>query len=255
MPREKGAEKKPGKCRFPVAVERAILDNGTRSWRVHLAEVDPIMKRFLAAAAFLLVGGGTASADYVLLKINLNQLNPLPAAGMAGAGANGRRGGGVPGMPPGPAECPSQAAAKAAPAECLSPACLNPAAPEGGAGMVGGAAAPAPIDAANLFPDDPDARYITALVEMNNFKFAGKTAYGTLLSAETHYSPGKASVSRSPSNSLSSAPNASLPIPSSTNSTSSSPRKKKDKNIETMLNLARWTLPCRLSQEIPRRDG
>ena len=200
------------------------------------------MKRFLAAAAFLLVGGGTASADYVLLKINLNQLNLLPAAGMAGAGQMGGAGGGVPGMPPGPGGMPFPGGGKGGPGGMPQPGMPQPGGAQGGAGMVGGAPAPAPIDAANLFPDDPSARYITALVEMNNFKFAGKTAYGTLLSAETHYSPGKyvwLPLSQQ------------FPLVGAKRVIADSfinefnlkfTKEKKDKNIETMLNLARWTL-------------
>lgn len=67
------------------------------------------MKRFLFIGAALLVGASTASADYVLIKININQLNFFPGAGaagnfgMAGAGgqAGGPPGGGLIGGPPG----------------------------------------------------------------------------------------------------------------------------------------------------------
>ena len=52
------------------------------------------MKRLsLLAAAVVLLCAGTASADYVLIKINLNQLNFFPNAPMGGAGGAG---GGVP---------------------------------------------------------------------------------------------------------------------------------------------------------------
>ena len=39
------------------------------------------MKRFFIAAALFLAGVGAASADYVLIKVDLNKMNFFPAVG------------------------------------------------------------------------------------------------------------------------------------------------------------------------------
>src|SRR5207244_7237972 len=46
-------------------------------------EVVRIMKRILFMAAVFFLAAGTASADYVLIKVNINQMNFFPEIGRA----------------------------------------------------------------------------------------------------------------------------------------------------------------------------
>ena len=217
------------------------------------------MKRLLFLAAFLFVGTGATSADYVLLKINLNQLNFLPNAQMAnlgGAGAAGQvggAGGGVVG--PGPS---GPFGGKGGPGGMPLPGGAGGGIPPGGqAGAMGakggnpnpGLPTATPGTPVNLFPNDPNARWITALVEVNNVGIPQMAApYGAIITCDTHYgkntwvpystffpmlgtvSPGGLNPFRVLADSFS------VEFATKFN------KVKKDKNIDTMLHLARWTL-------------
>jgi hypothetical protein len=242
-----------------------------KSWRNSSIEVDPIMKRLLFLAAFFFVGTGTASADYVLLKINLNQLNflpsgAMPAEGMKGAAGPGNpggfaggkgvgggmaAGGGFGGMPPG-GGMPAGGGFGGMPAGGgfggMPPGGGFGGMPPGGGfgGMPpGGVPDPkaSPGAPPSLYPDDPKARWISALVEINNVsKMPAMTSFGMLFTCETRWSPGKyVWLPVSTMFPMVGAPR--IPAESfTTEFTAKFAKEKKDKNIETMLHLARWTL-------------
>jgi hypothetical protein len=137
-------------------------------------EVVPIMmKRFFFAAGLLLVGVGTASADFVLIKVDLNKINLFPAVG---GGMMGQAGGGPGGPPPGG---------------------LPPPPPPGnfGGGFGGfNGGMPPPKDPKNpggppVIPDDPNAKWVTAVVEIKSHpKLSQKNPVGMLWAAEHKWS-------------------------------------------------------------------
>src|SRR4029077_9171505 len=93
----------------------------------------PMMKRSLLIAGFFLAGAGGASADYVLIKIDLNKRN-VPQGG--GAGIQGGQAGQVGGGPALP----------------------------GGAGFMGGQP-----NSPMMVPDDPNAKWVSSWIEVKNF--------------------------------------------------------------------------------------
>jgi Protein of unknown function (DUF1570) len=188
-------------------------------------EVDPIMKRLLFLGAFLFLGTGTASADYVLFKINLNQMNFLPANFGGGAGAAGQ-GGGV-GKGPGGGPMPGAGGQAGA---------------MGFNGGAGGTPNPggAPSTPQSLFPNDPNARYITALVEVTNVSKPSYNPLGQLFTCDTRYGK-NVWVPVSPQFPMIGAPRIHADSFGSEFATKFN-KEKNHKNIDTMLHLARWTL-------------
>jgi hypothetical protein len=209
------------------------------------------MKRLLFVAAFFFVGTGAASADYVLLKINLNQLNFIPSGPMANfggaVGAAGQVGGGpIPGGVGGGVPFPGGVGGGFG---GKGPGMMGgvggmPAGGQAGAfGFNGGAPDPKATPGAmpSLFADDPNAKWVSALVEVNNVsKLPAMTPFGMLFTVDTRWGK-NVWLPVSPMFPMVGAPR--IPADSFTHEfTAKLTKEKKDKNIETMLHLARWTL-------------
>ena len=143
------------------------------------------MKRILFTAALFFVSVGTVSADYLLIKINLNQLNFFPSPPVGAMGGAGMTGG--PAMPAGMAGGPPPGGAAGkfpggmmGGAPMMAGGAGGPPPGAGAAGMPppigmtpGGAAGfngmPMPNDPSQpKAGDDPNAKWISAFVEIKN---------------------------------------------------------------------------------------
>jgi hypothetical protein len=182
------------------------------------------MKRFFFMAALFFLGAGTASADYLLIKININQLNFVPNLSApnqgGGPGAGGPTGG--PQQPP--------------------PGGIG----GGGAQPFPGPGGPGqpPPPPGNVVPEDPNAKWVWAFVEIKNYnshKPILVNPFGFVFAYEHKWS--KSSwLTRSP---LFPVYGGYFDHPSFTqefDAKFNKEKKQKDKSTKNLLELARWTL-------------
>ncbi|HZZ80146.1 MAG TPA: DUF1570 domain-containing protein [Gemmataceae bacterium] len=245
------------------------------------------MKRSLFLAALFFASAGTASADYVLLKINLNQLSFMPsmpignagavgaagamgapgAMGAMGGAAMGQRGGfpqpqpGIPGgfmgQPapgmqrggvagfmggPGPMGASGAYGAAGAAGAYGAVGGVGAAGAVGGAGAQGGVPDPNANPFDKFYPEDPNPKWITALVEVSKVsKQIQPTPMGGIVTCDTQWGKNIWIPVFSPYFPMVGAPRV-VADTFSNEFSSKFTKEKKEKNIETMLNLARWTL-------------
>ncbi len=169
------------------------------------------MKRCLFTAALFLVAVGTASADYILIRIDVNKFGIMPAGvGMLGGegGGPGIPGGGERGPGPGPGglggfQGPGgiggQPGGIGGQPGGEGGGLIPPVPPPTSGGAFGGfppsQVAPDPNQPGGNQPmmgDDPNAKYISAVVEIKNQKFIAPTPFGFLWSYDHKWSTNKA---------------------------------------------------------------
>lgn len=224
------------------------------------------MKKLLFASLFFFIAG-TASADYILIKIDVNKFALRPGAGGGGAigGIPGQGPGPGPGQGPGPGGFPG----KGGPGGFPGKGGPGGGFPGGGGGFPGGGEMGGPgggiggggpvelnIPPGGIHPpqpnmpvppDDPEARWISAVVEIKNrAKMPFQTPFGFIFTYEHRWSTRSSWL---PVNS-SIAPWVDWPFvqsePFSPDFAAKLNREKisakKDKNIESLLYLARAAL-------------
>lgn len=163
------------------------------------------MQRHLLAAALFFMIAGMASADYILIKINVNQFAVRPGAGGGGVPGGGLPGGEGPGFPgggkggfPGPGGgggFPGPGGGGGFPGPggegggFPGPGGVGggqPQMPKGGGEFGGGGL---PLDPNLMPPEDPDARWVTAVVEIKKLsKMPFQTPFGYIFTYEHRWS-------------------------------------------------------------------
>ncbi len=231
------------------------------------------MKRFLISAALFFLSAGAASADYIYIKININQLSFFPSLGGAvgnfgAAGAGGAAGiGGAIGQPPLPGvgggigQPPFPGGIGGGPAIPGGFGGFPGGPPPGGPGMpppggyLGGAGMPPPSGGAllgqppgtvggavGMMPQDPNAKWVTAFVEIKNRSAKPmQTPYGLLFTYDHHWGK-KNWMVMSPM-----FPVFGGYIPHETfakefDAKFKAEKRDKDKSVKNLLHLARWAL-------------
>ncbi len=153
-----------------------------------------MLQRMLLLLAMLL-GASTAHADYVIVRINVNQMNFIPmappgfAGGVPGANVGAIPGANVGGLPGANVGGVPGALLGGLPGNIAGGALGTPAAafiglfPGGGIGFGGvqpqpGEPNPMPGGLPGIMAEDPNAKYITAVLEMRNYSKPVPTPFG-----------------------------------------------------------------------------
>lgn len=159
-----------------------------------------MLKRMLLLFTILLASVSTANADYVIIRININQLNFIPNAipGIPGGNVGGVPGGNVGGVPGGNVGGVPGTAIGGLPGNIAGGQQLGmPGAAfigffPGGMGAGGGFPPPPPPPGGDpsaqpggppgglppFMAEDPNARYLSGVVEMRNFSKPAPTPFG-----------------------------------------------------------------------------